>query len=131
MRHVVARGHASASAGHHTHSHSGHTGTGGSSSSVIHGGVTTAGSTPGPAVDHSAMYGHHHAHAHPHPHMSPYASYAPHPVPVTAAAAVVGVHGHAVMVDAAGEVYHGYEPSYAAGGYYDFDPAGADPGHGL
>ncbi|EAQ85954.1 hypothetical protein CHGG_07207 [Chaetomium globosum CBS 148.51] len=116
MRHVVARGHASTSTGQHTHSHSGHTG--GSSSSVIHGGAVTASSTPGPgpAVDHSSLYGH--------PHMSPYAGYAPHPV--TAA-----VHGHAVMVDAAGEVYHGYDTPYAAGGYYDFDPSGADQGHGM
>ncbi|KAK4127568.1 hypothetical protein N657DRAFT_678157 [Parathielavia appendiculata] len=57
MRHVVARGHSSASAGQHTHSHhSGHTG-----SSVIH--------TPGPAPVDQALY-----------HMNPY-GYAAHPGP--------------------------------------------------
>jgi hypothetical protein len=76
MRHVVARGHASASTGQHTHSHhSGH-----SSSSVMH-----ASSTPGP-VD-QALY-----------HMNPYAyAAAPtHTTMVDASAAEVAAyyHGH-------------------------------------
>lgn len=55
MRHVVARGHASASTGQHTHSHhSGHT-----SSSVMH--------TPGPGPVDQALY-----------QMNPY-GYAAHP----------------------------------------------------
>ncbi|KAL2162694.1 hypothetical protein VTH06DRAFT_6530 [Thermothelomyces fergusii] len=98
MRHVVARGHASASASGHSR-HSGHTG---GSSSVI---LTTSG-TPGP-VDQTIYQ------------MSPY-GYAPPPPP----------HSHGGMMDANGEVYHGYESPYAAP-YYDFDAAAADPARGM
>ncbi|KAK4044747.1 hypothetical protein C8A01DRAFT_42369 [Parachaetomium inaequale] len=98
MRHVVARGHASASTGHHTHSHhSGH-----SSSSVMH-----TSSTPGP-VD-QALY-----------HMNPYGGYAPAPH---------STHGGMVDVSTAEVYHHGYDSPY--GGYYDFDPSGADPAHGM
>ncbi|KAK4148143.1 uncharacterized protein C8A04DRAFT_23940 [Dichotomopilus funicola] len=100
MRHVVTRGHASASTGHHTHSH--HSGNTGGSSSIIH----QATSTPGP-VD-QALY-----------HMTPYGYTAPPPH-----------QAHPTMVDATGEVYHGYDSPYTTG-YYAFDPAGADPTHGL
>lgn len=98
MRHVVARGHASASASGHSR-HSGHTG----GSSVI---LTTSGGTPGP-VDQTIYQ------------MNPY-GYAPPPPP----------HSHGGMVDANGDVYHGYESPYAAP-YYDFDTAAADPAHGM
>ena len=101
MRHVVARGHASASTGHHTHSHhSGH-----SSSSVMH----TSSSTPGP-VD-QALY-----------HMNPYGY---------AAAPHTTAHGGMVDAASAAEVayHHGYDSPY--GGYYDFDTSGADPSHGM
>ncbi|KAK4250666.1 hypothetical protein C7999DRAFT_11564 [Corynascus novoguineensis] len=100
MRHVVARGHASASAGGHSR-HSGHTG----GSSVI---LTTSG-TPGP-VDQTIY------------HMNPY-GYAPPQPPHPH-------HGHGGMVDANGEVYHGYDSPYAPT-YYDFDATAADLGHGM
>ncbi|KAK4240466.1 hypothetical protein C8A03DRAFT_13205 [Achaetomium macrosporum] len=86
MRHVVTRGHASASAGQHTLSH--HSGTN----------VSTPGPAAGP-VD-QALYN-----------LNPYGGYPAH---------------NSSMSGGAGDVY--YDSPYA-GGYYDFDPAGAGDGH--
>jgi hypothetical protein len=90
MRHVVSRGHASASAGQHTHSHhSGHTG--GTSSSVMH--------TPGPAPVDQALY-----------QMNPY-GYAAHPGPADADMYGGGYDSHSHSTHSPYGGYYDYDPA--------------------
>ncbi|KAK4104909.1 hypothetical protein N658DRAFT_493013 [Parathielavia hyrcaniae] len=109
MRHVVARGHASASASPHTHSHhSGHSGhTGGSSLSAMH--------TPGPAPVDQALY-----------QMNPY-GYAAHPGPD---AADMDLELDVGLDQVYGGGYDSHSPYAEA--YYDYDAAGSGDGsHGM
>ena len=127
MRHVVARGHASASAGHHTLSlHSSHS----ASVSVGAGarrdsGTTTttttattaAGGGPGPDLVDHALYN-----------MNPY-GYAPAAHPIAAPAFDTtggGAGGDGGSSVGGGDVY--YDSPY---GYYDFDATPGDTSHAM